>query len=189
MEIAGASRLLVPEGETCLGQRLRTRPTVDHHQASAAEIAPTTIARTTIDRTMIARATIVRTTAVVPTAGRRPLLPWIAATRGRRLPTAVADTAVRRLRLRMTEARWAAPCRPMVAVAADGQCQLTAVEALAEAALLRTVEAEVMRPPTEAAVADTLPAVAEVTPRLPAVEVATAEAATTAVVAITVTKT
>lgn len=77
----------------------------------------------------------------------------------------------------------------MVAVAADGQCQLTAVEAWAEAALLRTVEAEVMRPPTEAAVADTLPAVAEVTPRLPAVEVATAEAATTAVVAITVTKT
>lgn len=89
----------------------------------------------------------------------------------------------------------------MVAVAADGQCQLTAVEALAEAARLRTVEAEVMRPPTEAAVADTLPgadlAVAEVTlpaeaeedtPQHQAAAVDTAEAATTAVGAITVTK-
>jgi hypothetical protein len=124
-----------------------------------------------------------RTTAADPTADRRPLLPWIAATRGRRLRTAVADTAVRRPL--MIEARWAAPCRPTVAVVADAQCQLTA----AVAARLRTAEAEVMRPPTVAAVADTFPVEAAVTPQLPAVAVVIAVEATTAVEAITVTKT
>ena len=90
----------------------------------------------------------------------------------------------------MTEARWAAPCRPIVAVAADAQCQLTAVEASAEAAHLRMAVVEVMRHPTEAAVeAVTSPVEAEATLRPQAVAVATAEAATTAVEAITVTKT
>ena len=82
----------------------------------------------------------------------------------------------------------------MAAVGADGRCQLTAVEALAEAAHLRTVEAEVMRHRTEAAVGDTLPAADSVVAVTSPVEEEVtpqhqAAADTTAVEAITVTKT
>jgi hypothetical protein len=141
-----------------------------------------------ITRKMIVRTMIARTMGVDRTADRHPLLQWIAATRDQRLPT-VADTADRQQRLPITEVRWVARCRRMVAVAAGAQCQVTAEAASVEVGHPRTVVAEVMRLPTEAEVAATFLVEVAVTPRLRAVAVATAaEAATIMAAAITVTR-